>query len=199
MDQFHSELLPETEQSPVEEKSGELRRFLLDILETLVFALVLYAGINSLSARIRVESVSMQPTLYASNFIILNKVAYKIGQPHRGDIIVFQNPHDPRLTPYIKRVIGLPGEVVRVRDGKVIINGSALDEPYIKAPPRYTGEWVVPAESLFVLGDNRNLSEDSHEWGMVPIKHVIGKAWVVYWPPTAWKWLTQPIALASQP
>jgi len=98
---------------------------------------------------------------------------------------------------YIKRVIGLPGETVEVAGGKVLINGTALDEPYIAQPPNYTGKWVVPPDYLFVMGDNRNNSSDSHSWGYLPIKNVLGKAVLVYWPFTDWMVLHAPAALAA--
>jgi signal peptidase I len=199
MENFHTEYLQDSDNSPTVEKRGSMRRFVLDILETLVLSLVLFLGINAISARIRVESISMRPTLFAGDFIIVNKLAYKIGQPSRGDIIIFHYPPDPNREPYIKRVIGLPGETVQVGSGAVYVNNVRLDEPYISAPPSYEGQWKVPEDSLFVLGDNRNSSSDSHSWGMVPLSNVIGKAEVVYWPPTDWQVLNQATAAAAEP
>jgi signal peptidase I len=141
----------------------------------------------------------MQPTLFAGNFVIVNKLAYKLGTPGRGDVIIFHYPPDPTREPYIKRVIGLPGDKLRVTGGKVYVNDLPVVEPYISAPPAYEGAWDVPADSLFVLGDNRNSSSDSHSWGMVPIKNVIGKAEVVYWPPQSWQLLNQATAVAAEP
>ena len=178
-------------------KLGGWRRFVLDVLETALLSVALFLGINAISARIRVESISMQPTLYAGDFVIVNKLAYQLGTPGRGDVIIFRYPPDPTTTPYIKRVIGLPGDTVRVASGKVYVNDVPLNEPYIAAPPRYNDTWQVPPDSLFVLGDNRNSSSDSHTWGMVPIQNVIGKAEVVYWPPNAWKMLNQATAFAA--
>lgn len=203
MDDFQTEMISDSEMDEVESggqaNAASLRRFLLDIIETLLLALVLFLGINAVSARIRVESISMQPTLYAGDFVIVNKVAYKVGEPKRGDVIVFHFPPDPAREPYIKRVIGLPGDEVAVRRGKVLINGVPLREPYIKAEPNYEGTWNVPEGFLFVLGDNRNNSSDSHTWGMVPIENVIGKAEVVYWPPSEWQILNQQTAAAAEP
>jgi len=196
MENLRSEYLPEPESVP--EKKGGFRRFLIDLLETVLLSLILFMGINALSARIRIESISMQPTLYADDFVIVNKVSYKLGEPERGDVIVFRYPPDPDREPYIKRLIGLPGDQVRVSDGTVFVNDVPLREPYISAPPNYEGNWNVPEESLFVLGDNRNSSSDSHSWGMVPLENVIGKAEVVYWPPSEWKLLDGAIAVAAQ-
>ncbi len=199
MDEFHSQALPDPEPNPPAGKPGGFRRFILDVFETLLLSLVLFVGINAISARIRIESISMQPTLYAGNFVIVNKIAYLLNTPGRGDVIVFKNPKDPSLEPYIKRIIGLPGDTVRVTGGTVFINDEPMSEPYISAPPTYEGAWTVPPESLFVLGDNRNSSSDSHAWGMVPMQNIIGKAEVVYWPPSRWQLLNQATAAAAQP
>jgi len=160
-------------------------RFLIDIVETLVFSLLLFAGINALTARIRVDGMSMEPTLHSGEFVIVNRLAYRFGQPAIGDVVVFLFPRDPRQE-YIKRIIGLPGDEVFISDNQVKVNGEVLDEPYIAAPPRYESQWTVPEGSLFVLGDNRNNSSDSHTWGPVPLENVVGKAVFVYWPPVEW-------------
>jgi signal peptidase I len=199
MQSFRSEMMPDEDTQPISGSSGGVRRFILDVLETIILSIVLFLGINSISARIRVESISMQPTLYAGDFVIVNKVAYKVGSPSRGDVIIFHYPPDPGREPYIKRVIGLPGDKITVTGGKVYINDVPVSEPYIKAPPSYEGTWRVPQDSLFVLGDNRNSSSDSHSWGMVPLANVIGKAEVVYWPPTQWKLLSENTAAAASP
>ena len=199
MENFRAEIYPEPLPEPPAEEGGSLRRFFLDILETVVLSVVLFLGINLVSARIRVESISMQPTLFAGNFVIVNKLAYRLGNPQRGDIIIFHFPPEPDREPYIKRVIGLPGDTVSITGGKVLVNGAALQEPYIASPPAYQGTWEVPENSLFVLGDNRNSSSDSHSWGMVPLENVIGKALVVYWPPQSWQMLNQRTAAAAGP
>ena len=199
MESFQAEIIPDPLEPDPDESQRGIGRYLIDIAETVVLALVLFFGINAVSARIRIESISMQPTLYAGDYVIVNKLAYKIGGPHRGDVIVFQYPPDPQREPYIKRIIGLPGDRVDVKDRRVSVNGVALDEPYISAPPNYIGNWTVPESSLFVLGDNRNNSSDSHAWGMVPFENVIGKAIVVYWPPSEWKLLNQTVAVAANP
>jgi len=198
MEEFQTEIHPDGE---IEESAKQVspKRVILDFLETILLALFLFLAINSVSARIRIESISMQPTLYADNFVIVSKLAYKLGIPHRGDIIVFRYPPDPEREPYIKRVIGLSGDNVEVSNGVVHVNGIPLDEPYIYDQPNYNGSWMVPENSLFVLGDNRNRSSDSHSWGMVPLENVIGKALVVYWPPENWQLLDRSTAIASEP
>jgi signal peptidase I len=181
------------------QKPGGFRGFVKDILEIVIISLVLFVSINGVSARIRVESVSMQPTLYAGNFVVVNKISYKFGQPKRGDIIVFRYPPDPAQDPYIKRVIGLPGEIVAIRDGRVYINGTKIPEPYLSAQTNQGGEWTVPQDALFVMGDNRNNSSDSRSWGFVPLENVIGKAALVYWPPRNWEVLSTSYAIAAEP
>ena len=158
---------------------------LVDLLETVVLAFVLFLVINAVSARVRVDGLSMLPTLKDGEFVLVNRLAYRIGEPARGDIVVFRSTTNFDLD-LIKRIIGVPGDDVRVADGRVIVNGLALSEPYINAEPRYSGEWSVPQGYLFVLGDNRNDSSDSHAWGLLPLQNVIGKAILIYWPPPDW-------------
>ena len=181
-----AQLEPQVEHEAQPEHKEDWKRFVLDILETVILAVVLYFGINALSARVRVDGFSMNPTLQNGEYILVNRLAYKTGHPERGDIIVFRLPGDESQD-LIKRVIGLPGDTVHVSDGVVKINGVQLDEPYIAQAPLYFGEWTVPQDSLFVLGDNRNDSRDSHQWNFLPIENVIGKSVLIYWPPPDWK------------
>jgi signal peptidase I len=162
-------------------------RFFLDVLETLLLSAVLFLAINALSARVRVDGFSMKPTLQDGEFVLVNRLAYIVGKPQRGDIIVFHFPLNPGSQDLIKRVIGLSGDIVAVQAGVVSVNGQPLQEPYIAAAPIYSGSWEVPDGELFVLGDNRNDSSDSHSWGMLPIKEVVGKAILIYWPFPEWK------------
>lgn len=172
--------------SPTQRSGSGCLSFVIDVLETLVLSLILFVVINAVSARIRVDGFSMEPTLHSGEFVIVNKLAYKFGAPSLGDIIVFHFPRDPKQE-YIKRVIGVPGDQVTIQDGKVFVNGQEIVEPYISAPPVYPGNsWQVPAGHLFVLGDNRNNSSDSHNWGTVPMEYVVGKALFVYWPLDSW-------------
>lgn len=183
MDTNQSEINPELSQ-PKERRSGFLQ-FLKDVLETLILAIVLFVSINLISARIRVDGASMEPTLVSGEYVIVNRISYRLGSPKRGDIIVFHFPRDPKEE-YIKRVIGLPGDEVEVKNNAVYVNGQHLDESYLKVTTNYIGTWKVPESQLFVLGDNRNNSSDSHDWGTVPKDYVVGKAILVYWPPPAW-------------
>jgi signal peptidase I len=183
LEDFHTEVLSDTE-TPDERKPGFLR-FVLDVLETLILSVLLFAGINAISARIRVDGYSMEPTLHTGEFVIVNKLSYKLGTPQIGDVIVFHFPRDPEQE-YIKRVIGLAGDQVIISDGRVTVNNQMLEEPYVADPPVYEKSLIVPEGQLFVLGDNRNNSSDSHNWGTVPMDYVVGKAVFVYWPPQEW-------------
>ncbi len=177
------ELIPEIEPagSPKSSKQSSCVGFIIDTVETILLALVLFLAINALSARVRVENVSMEPTLESGEFLLVNRVAYKLGEPKIGDIIIFHAPGVSDLD-YIKRLVGRPGDTVTVADGVVYVNEQALYEPYIAEPPSYTGTWVVPEDQFFVLGDNRNNSSDSHLWGFIPKEDVVGKALLIYWP-----------------
>jgi signal peptidase I len=133
-----------------------------------------------------VHGVSMEPTLHNGERLMVDKVTYRFRPPHRGEIIVFRYPANPR-NKYIKRVMGLPGDQVEVRHHVVYINGQALDEPYINGPTYNDyGPVVVPKNTVFVLGDNRNLSADSRmpDVGPVPYKNIVGRAFVRFWPLT---------------
>lgn len=176
------------EQAAPDKKNGgaSLVRFLRDIAETLLLAALMFLVINWITARIRVEGLSMKPTLKSGSYVLVNRLAYRLGTPTRGDVIVFHFPRDPDQE-YIKRIIGLPGDRVEISKGDVRINGERLEEPYIVQPAEYESALRVPRDQLFVLGDNRNNSSDSHQWGAVPMENVVGKAVLVYWPPEEWR------------
>jgi len=180
LESFNSELLPDEPTRPVSRRNPVLS-FLLETLQTILMALVLYFLIDLVLGRVRVENISMEPTLQPGQFILVNKMAYRLGDFRRGDVIIFHYPRNPNED-YIKRVVGLPGETIAIHDNKVYVNNQPLDEPYIAAPPQYTGEWTVPPDQVFVLGDNRNQSSDSHSWGFVPHDLIVGRALVIYWP-----------------
>jgi signal peptidase I len=167
-------------------KQTNYRRLVIDLIETFVLAVFLFIIINAVTARIRVDGSSMEPTLFNGEFVLVNKLAYKFGSPKLGEVIVFHYPRDPAQE-YIKRVIGVPGNSIEISNGQVLVDGQLIEEPYIAASPTYGPQhWLVPSGSLFVLGDNRNNSSDSHTWGMVPMDYVVGKAFAVYWPPPRW-------------
>ncbi len=186
-----AESAPQTEPS-----ANTLIGLIAEIFKTVLLAVLLYFAISAVTDRVRVENISMQPTLNEGELLVVYKLAYRFGEPHRGDIIVFHHNRQPPED-YIKRVIGLPGDRVRVEGGQVYVNDIPLDEPYIAEPPFYTGEWVVPPDSLFVLGDNRNRSSDSRIWGFVPMNDVVGRAVLIYWPPDKIRLLSHADLLAQ--
>ncbi|HEV7662244.1 MAG TPA: signal peptidase I [Chloroflexota bacterium] len=177
---------------------GWLRKFGLELLQTVAIMAVLLLGIRGVLQNFRVEGPSMQPTLSTGEFLWVNKAAYfewdgqfLLGGPQRGDIAVLRPPDTTEDIDLIKRVIGLPGDRVRVQHGEVYINGHVLSEPYIRLQANYTypvegGEVTVPAGQYFVLGDNRANSRDSHFGWFVPAENLVGRAWLSYWPPAAW-------------
>lgn len=197
METFQQEEQPDIQPQVPAEEDINWGRFGLDLLETLILAVVLFVGINTVSARVRVDGTSMVPTLQDGEFVLVNKLSYKFGDVSRGDIIVFHYPVNPDED-LIKRVMGLPGDHVKVQDGQVYVNDVMLNENYIAARPTYAGEWQVPEDNYFVLGDNRNNSSDSHSWGLLPSEKIVGKAVVIYWPPPFWKILQHPDILAVQ-
>ncbi len=195
MEDLRSEEITEPVQKP-KSRPGWVT-FLLETAQTIILAVVLYFLIDSVVARVRVENISMEPTLNPGEFILVNKLAVKLNDINRGDIIVFHFPQNPKED-YIKRVLGLPGDSIVIRANKVYVNNQEITEPYIAAEPAYNGSWVVPEGNLFVLGDNRNQSSDSHSWGYVPMNLVVGKALVIYWPIDQFKTLSQPIAVSAK-
>ena len=194
MDSYSSVENPEPVLQPASHTSW--LKLVLETLQTVVLALVLYVMIDSVVARVRVENISMLPTLQSGEFILVNKLAYRFADVKRGDIIVFhfpQNPHED----YIKRVIGVPDDVIDIHDNQVWINNQQLAEAYIASEPQYSGTWKVPKDSLFVLGDNRNQSSDSHSWGFVPYTNIVGRAQVIYWPFSEIRLLNQPFVVEA--
>lgn len=171
--------------SASQEDQSSFWRFVVDVLETLLLAALMYGAVNLLTARIRVDGYSMEPTLDNGQYVLVNKLAYRLGTPQRLDVVVFRFPRDPELE-YIKRIIGLPGDNIEVSDGRVMVNGEPLVESYLYTAPDYEGRWRVPAQHVFVLGDNRGNSSDSHSWGPLPQKYLVGKAILVYWPLKSW-------------
>lgn len=191
------ENLSDSPQQPA--SSYSWRGLLLETLQTVLLSVLLFVSIQFVTERVRVLSISMQPTLYEKDFVLVNRLAYRLGDLHRQDVIVFQPPFDQEGEPYIKRLIGLPGDKVRVAKGRVYVNDVPLQEGYLAASPNYRGEWKVPDDQVFVLGDNRNNSSDSHNWGMVPLDNVIGKAEFVYWPVGHWQGLNPNRVAAASP
>jgi signal peptidase I len=158
-----------------------------DIIAPVLLGIAVFALFHVTVGSFKVYGSSMLPTIEEGEYIMVSKTAYFFGEPHRGDIIVFDSPQDPR-SDLIKRIIGLPGDTVEIRDDKVTVNGTTLAEPYTLEPPHYLMmPEEIPAGHYFVLGDNRNNSSDSHRGWTVPRQNIVGKAWITYWPPYKWR------------
>ena len=171
-------------QQPAPSKS-----LLREIIETILLTAAIYLAVNFATGRFRIEGTSMEPTMHPNQYVLVDKITYRLGDPQRGDVIVFNYPLATERD-FIKRIIGLPGESVSVQGGLVYVDGQPLDEPYVSAPPGYENTWVLGPSQYFVLGDNRNSSSDSHNWGPLDRQYFIGRAVFVYWPPGGWGLVT---------
>jgi signal peptidase I len=176
-----------------------------ELVQTVLLALVLFLLIRNVIQNFRIDGISMEPNFHNGQFLIVNRFAYCPGlhldisplnihwektwcirTPNRGDVIVFEYPKDLSRD-FIKRVIGLPGDTVEVQNGKIFVDGQLMPEPFGPNPGSSTnGPITVGPDELFVMGDNRNNSSDSRTWGALPLKYVIGKALLSYWPPRYW-------------
>jgi signal peptidase I len=170
--------LPATPEPEVKTKS-----WFRELVEAVLPALVIVLVINVFLAQAtRVEGQSMEPNLHNNQRLIIEKVSYYLHPPQRGEIIVLRR-HGSSGDPLIKRVVGLPGEMISIHDGQVFINEQPLVEPYLAQPTLgLMPAKLVPEESVFVMGDNRGASNDSRAFGMVSFDDIIGRAWVRYWP-----------------
>ena len=179
----------EVESSPAEDKQPSAAWVLFrELLETIVLSLIIFLLIRQVIQNYRIESHSMQPNFYEGEFILVNKLAFKLGEPTRGEVIVFHNPNNPDED-YIKRVIGLPGDTVEIHEQTVYVNGDIFAEPYPINPFRpgeNYGPAVIPPNQLFVMGDNRGNSSDSRRIGPIPEELVVGQAWLRVWPMDRW-------------
>jgi signal peptidase I len=157
-----------------------------ELAETIVLTLVIFFLIRTVVQNFRVEGMSMEPSFHDGQFLLINKLAYKLGEPERGDVIVFRYPRDPSRD-FIKRVVGLPGETVEIRNGEVYIDGELSPSAALINEAVYnSGPTLLGPDELYVLGDNRPNSSDSHAWGTLPLDLVIGKVILSYWPPKTW-------------
>lgn len=160
---------------------------LREVFEVLVLAAILYFGISFAIQAVHVEGLSMFATLDDNDYLIANKIDYRLHPPQRGDIVILRPPTS-NSQDFIKRIIALPGERLLIRDGIVYINGHRLDEPYLPEEwtvfNNYGGDngIVIPANEYFVMGDNRNKSQDSRSFGPIGIDRIDGKAWFRIWP-----------------
>lgn len=164
-----------------------MKTFLRDTLLTIVLTVAIFFLIQSTVQVSIVTGSSMEPNLHDSQRIVVNKAIYMFQEPQRGDIVIFQPPNNSGSTPFIKRIVGMPGETIEVKKGIVYADGYPLEEPYIIDAPAYTlPEEEIDANNYFVLGDNRNNTSDSHVWGTLPQTNIIGKAWLSIWRPEWW-------------
>ena len=165
-----------------------MKTFLREILITIILALVIFFVARETMQTYEVFMTSMEPNFHEGQRVVVNKAAYWgwVGEPERGDVIIFDAP-DGSNEDFIKRIIGLPGDTVEIKNGSVYVNDVALNEPYIMNPPGYTMQkMTVPDNQYFVLGDNRNHSNDSHNGWLVARLEIHGKAWLSTWPPDLW-------------
>ena len=173
--------------------SKNWRAVINEYLDSIVISgLVALFLISYIAGTFYIPSGSMEPTLQPNDRIIVNKFMYRFITPKRGDIIVFSPPHKKNSPDYIKRVVAFGGETIEVRDGTVFVDGEPAVEDFIppeKKPWYDYGPKKIPEGHLFVMGDNRNNSEDSHVWGFLPEDNVVGKAFVIFWPPGRMKLL----------
>ncbi|GLV57800.1 signal peptidase I [Dictyobacter sp. S3.2.2.5] len=163
-----------------------VRLWLRQILETVTLVLLMLLLIRVTLQNFHIDGHSMEPTLHDQEYILVNKAAYLLQGPARGDIIVFQYPRDPQEN-YIKRIIATPGDRISIIKNTVSVDGIVLHENYINKDDPYNPypaikQRVLGPGQYFVMGDNRGNSSDSRAWGMVPRQNIIGKAVVVYWP-----------------
>ncbi len=185
--------LPEQKPRPKLKRST----FVRELLETIILIGLFYTLVNLASVRFFIEGPSMQPNFWADQFLIVSRANYLLGSPQRGDIVVFDPPGDdgtPNEPLLIKRLIGLPGEIVELRAGQVYVDGTPLNEPYIKEPCTRScndSSWQLGTDEYFFMGDNRNNSRDSRAFGPVTKNRIIGEAVIRYWPPQDWGIVTR--------
>ncbi len=153
-----------------------------EVVETVGLAVIIFLIIRIGIQNYRIEGASMEPNFHNGEYLIVNKLAYRLGEYERGDVIVFKYPNDPSKD-YIKRVIGLPGDTVEIRGGQLYVNNVEINEPYEHMPNvRDEPPTVVDAGYLYVMGDNRPASSDTRSWGQLGQEFVIGQAWLAIWP-----------------
>jgi signal peptidase I len=187
-DSYYPELEPQPKRSWLKKGLHLLR----EVLETIVPAVLIALLINLFMAQAtRVHGQSMEPNLHTNQRLVVEKLSYNrylrqylgFDGPERGDVVVIRLPTQSNEL-LIKRVIGLPGDIIEIHDSQLFVNGQGTYEPYLGSPMSGAyGPTTVPPLNIFVLGDNRNFSNDSRSFGTVPLKNVVGRAWFSYWPP----------------
>jgi signal peptidase I len=181
----NGKIQPESDNRQQMEPTGQRKGVMHSWLRDLVISVVVSAFIIIfLYQPVRVEGTSMLPMLEDQDRLFINKMAYRVGEIQRGDVVVFLYPHDHEKS-YIKRVIALPGDTLRIDHGQVIVNGTRISESYVPrwfADDRSQAEMTVPGHEYFVMGDHRSISSDSRDFGPVDRDLIYGKAAFVYWP-----------------
>jgi signal peptidase I len=179
---------PDSAPPPTPASAPKQKSFARDTFEIVFLALVLYFVIQYAVQTVHVLGSSMVPTLQNNDLLVASKISYKLHQPQRGDIIIFKPPNDD-VRDFIKRVIAVPGDRLRIDHGVVYINGEVLHEPYLPEPWTVNNTWppdgrdvIIPPDHYFVMGDNRNHSSDSRSFGYIDASSILGKAEVRIWP-----------------
>jgi signal peptidase I len=169
-----------------------------ELIETIALTLLIFLVIRFAAQSFRVDGESMEPGLHTDEFVLVDKMSYTFQSPQRGDVIVFHYPLDTRKD-FIKRIIGLPGDTIRITSTGVLVDGQALHEPYISHPFNFgSNTWKLGPDQFFVMGDNRDNSLDSRSWGPLDRNYIIGKAVAVYWPVNDWELInTYPSVFAA--
>ena len=185
-----------------------MRAVIREIIETIILSLLLFIGIQFAVQTYQVEGASMRPTLSQGQYLLVNKIVYRhlnVGggaegavkddissqdglifpfhPPQHGEVVIFNFPEDPSRD-FVKRVIGVPGDTVEIREGRTFVNGVQLRETYAELDDLDEMEaFKVAPNTYFMMGDNRRHSNDSRDWGAVPLENIVGRAWMRYWPP----------------
>lgn len=190
-----------------------MRAIIRELCETVTLALLIFLALQFTVQNFRVEGPSMEPTLEEGEFVLVNKFVYfrlspqdllsflpfdnlhrssdwyPIHAPRRGEVVIFEFPGDTNRD-FVKRVIGIPGDFVAIEGGVISVNGEKLNEPYItNVDRRNMPSILIEEDTYFVLGDNRGVSNDSRDWGLVPARNIIGRAWISFWPMDRWQLL----------
>jgi len=194
----------QAQELPGPQSSSAGKSLLREILETLVLTAIIFVLVNSVTGRFKIFGSSMDNTFENGQYIIVNRLAYRFGEPQRGDVVVLVPPGSPtngfieRIlgipgeTDYIKRILGVPGDKITVVNGQLVVNGQTLSEPYIKELMNCNfgncnEVWTLDTNEYFVLGDNRNNSTDSRRIGAIASDRIVGQVLAVYWPISSWK------------
>lgn len=195
MDEWQSPYEQPADEAPFEAATREPRVFgwIKEIIQIILIVVVIRVGMDTFLPRYVVDGASMQPNFHTSERLIVDRVSMLLDEPARGDVVVLDSPRADELL--LKRVIGLPNEIVLIRDGRVYIDGVLLEEDYVAEFCTYrscNGTWELDADQYFVLGDNRSHSLDSHSFGPVTRDAIVGIARVRYWPPKVFDLLSAP-------